>query len=64
MDMKNLNIVVSSCSDIVFRTFMQKCIIIEKSENIESQFPWSTLAVNLIGCLIIGVLLGLQNHYL
>lgn len=28
-----------------------------------STFPWGTLAVNLIGCLLIGLLLGLSERY-
>lgn len=32
------------------------------TENTTSAFPWGTFAVNLIGCLIIGILFGLSER--
>lgn len=33
------------------------------NEQIETMFPWGTLTVNLLGCLVIGMLIGLIEKY-
>ncbi len=33
------------------------------NEQIETLFPWGTLTVNLLGCLVIGILIGLIEKY-
>lgn len=33
------------------------------NEQIETLFPWGTLTVNLLGCLVIGMLIGLIEKY-
>ncbi|WP_048320899.1 fluoride efflux transporter CrcB [Crocosphaera watsonii] len=33
------------------------------NEQIETMFPWGTLTVNLVGCLVIGVIVGLIERF-
>ncbi|MDJ0508833.1 MAG: fluoride efflux transporter CrcB [Crocosphaera sp.] len=41
------------------RYFISKTI----NERIETMFPWGTLTVNLIGCLVIGIIIGLIERF-
>ncbi len=41
------------------RYFISKVI----NEQIETMFPWGTLTVNLVGCLLIGVFIGLIESF-
>ncbi len=33
------------------------------NERIDTMFPWGTLTVNLIGCLVIGIIIGLIERF-
>ncbi|MEA5534633.1 fluoride efflux transporter CrcB [Crocosphaera sp. XPORK-15E] len=46
---------LGSCSRYLISTII--------NEQLETMFPWGTLTVNVIGCLIIGVVIGLIERF-
>ncbi len=46
---------LGSCSRYLISKFL--------NEQIDSLFPWGTLTVNLMGCLIIGIVIGLIERF-